>query len=479
MDNGFRKFKQKIRFSAIVRALLTGVSLGVAIFAALWLLAKLTNTAPAFNPNFLQYGLIGGGIALVCSVILIVLMLPTDKRLAKRLDNKLEMHEKVQTMIAFRKDDSEMAKLQRETTQELLMQTPTKKARNNAAWFSLILPVIACACMAVAVIVPAQGVESGKPVVDVSGWYLTDYDKQKLLNLIEYVETSDMQEEPKTGIVTELNDLLADLQAIKKKAIMEERVVNAIGDIHEIAAPYHTHTGIVSALKASTLQDVAALGDKISALEDSTIKSYMEALTETLNVENREELATALASGLQAALAATGETEEHPLQKALADFAAELAGVKASDSELQMQELINRGESAIAAAIKQPGIDVGVEKYTINRLMSIFGISGDAIPQDILNAFSSGDISGETEDPNKDDSDNDQGPGGLGPGNVIVGSNDQIYDPARDEIVIYGEVLTQYQTVILDYITDGNIPSELEEMVTAYLAILARPEEAE
>ncbi len=478
MDNGFRKFKQKIRLSAIIRALLMGLSLGVVAVAALWLVAKLTNTAPTFTPNFLQYGVIGGGIALVCSAIFIALMLPTDKRLAKRLDNKLEMHEKVQTMIAFRKEDSEMIRMQRENTQELLMQTPTKKARSKTAWLSMILPVVACACMAAAIVVPAQGVQGDKPV-DESGWFLSVYDEQKLLNLIEYVQTSGMQEEPKAGIVTELNDLLTDLKAIKKKVIMQERVINAITDIHEIAKPCHTHTDIVSALKGAVSTEVIAMGNAISALEDNTIKTHMQTLLETLKAGDKEALATALSADLQTALSSTGQTEENALQKALADFAAELATVKADFTELQLQELVNRGESAIAIAIKQPGIDVGVERYTINHLMSIFGISADSIPQEILDTFDDASISGDTDSSGSDEDGKSHAGGGIGPGNVLVGSNDEIYDPSLDDQVVYGEVLTQYQSVILDYITDGNIPSELEEMVTAYLAILARPEEAE
>ncbi len=487
MDNGFRKFKRKIRFSAIVRAMLMGVSLGTAAFAALWLVAKLTNTAPAFDPNFLQYGIIGGGIALVCSVVFILLMLPTDKRLAKRLDNKLELHEKVQTMVAFRKEDSEMIRLQRQTTQELLMQTPTKKARNKSAWLSLILPVVACACMAAAIVVPAQGVQSGGPKEDPSGWYLSDYDKQKLLDLIQYVETSGMQEEPKADIVAELNDLLTDLQAIKKKVAMEERVVNSIAAIHEIAEPCHTHTKVVGALKASLVTDVASLGDKLSALESSTVKNYMEQLRQRLTGEtedseelvevNKEELAGTLAADLQTALAASGEAEDHPLQKALADFAAELAGITNDATPLQVQELLNRHEGTITAAIKQPGIDVGVEKYTINRLMTIFGISADKIPQDILDTFGSGEISGESQEPGQSDSDKTNITGGVGRGDNQYASDDVVYDITTGAWVPYGDVLDQYENIILEYMLDGDIPADLKAMVDAYLATLHRPVE--
>ncbi len=478
MDNGFRKFKRKIRISAIVRALLMGVSLGVIAFAAMWLVAKLTNTAPSFTPSFVQYGIVGGIVAVVCSVVFVALMLPTDKRLAKRLDNKLQMHEKVQTMVAFRKDESDMAALQRENTQQLLMQTPTKKARNKRAWLTLLVPVLACGCMAAAIAVPVQGEQPEKPV-DQSGWFLSVYDEQKLMSLIEYVQTSGMQEEPKTGIVSELQDLLADLKAIKKKVVMESRVVKSIGTIHDIAKPCHTHANIVGTLKASLSADVKTLGDKISALDDNTVKNYMEELLKKLNVENKAELAAILASDLQATLVKTGEDAEHPLQKALTDFAAELAAVKADYSELQMQELIKRGEDGIILAIKQPRVDVGVEKYVINRLMAIFNIPGNAIPEDILNAFDSGEISGENDDPNKGEDTDGEGPGGVGDGKMQYGSDDMIYDPEKEMQVVYGEVLTRYQNVILDFVTDGNIPSELEEMVTAYLAILSRPEEAE
>ncbi len=473
MDKGFRKFKRKIRFSATIRALLMGISLGVIAVAALWLVAKLT----AADPDFVRYGIIGGGVALVFSVLFLVLMMPTDKRLAKRLDNKLEMHEKVQTMVAFRKDNSDMAVLQRENTQELLMQTPTKKARSKTAWLSLILPVLACACMAVTIVVPAQG--SSEPPVDESGWYLSVYDEQKLKNLIEYVETSGMLEEPKAEIVTELNDLLTDLKAIKKKVIMQETVIESITDIHEIAKVCYTHTDIVSALRGSLSSDVQALGNTVSALADSTLKTDMEALLTKLNGEGKGAFASAFGSDLQTALANSGVTEDNAILQALTGFAADLLTVQDSFTELKLQELVKRNEDALAAAIKQPGTDVNVEKYTINRLMTIFSIAGTDIPQDILSSFADGQIGGGMDSSGEDSGDKSHGTGGAGRGEMVYGSDDEIYDPTLDAQVTYGEVLLGYQSIILDLITDGDIPSDLEQMLSDYLAILARPEEAE
>ncbi len=470
MDNGFRKFKRKIRLSAILRALLMGVSLGIIAVAAQWLLAKLTFA----DPDFIRYGLIGGGIALVAFVIFVVFMLPTDKRLAKRLDDKLQLHEKVQTMIAFRKDDSEMAQLQRETTQQLLMQTPTKKARSKTAWLSMILPVIAVACMVVTIVVPAQANPSVNPEEN-AGWFLSVYDEQKMQALIEYVQTSGMQDEPKQGIVAELQDLLAELKVIKKKVVMQETVLKSIEQIHKIAKPCHTHTKVITALENSLNEQVKKMGNRIGTLQHSNVTSYMKELLTVLNVDNRAEAATKLSESLTKALEASGDTEENPLYKAFADFAAALAAVTAETSERELQEMLKTHEDALVKAVKQPGTDVEVEKYTINRLLSIFGIPSTELPSDILNSFGDGDISGKPSDPNENDSDKPTGQGGAGDGAMKYGANDDIYDPALDTQVPYGEVIQQYQQIIYDLILDGNISPELEEMLTDYLAILYRP----
>ncbi len=470
MENGFRKFKNKIWTSVILRAVLAGVSVGVIAVAVQWLLSKLT----AGQPDFLKFGLIGGGLALLVGGALVALWLPTDKRVAKRLDRKLELDEKVQTMIAFKNDESEMAVLQRSDTQRILMETPSKKARNKSAWLVTILPVLACICMVVTILVPAQAADDPNKI-DNTSWLLNVYDEQKLKDLIEYVRTSNMQNEPKQEIVTELEDLLTELRDVKKKVEMQDTVVLTINDIHRIAKVCDTYSAITNAMQKTPSESVVRLGAVIASLDANVLTGHFEELFTTLNVENKTEVATVMASGIRQALTASKETSENALYKALEDFAADLEGMKNDISEVDLKAMLKEAEAAIALAIKQPGIDIGVEKYTINRLMAIFGIPKSQIPEGVLESFGS-EITGKPTKPEEEDEEKSNF-GGLGNGELVFGSDDTVYDPELEEYVPYGEVLKKYQVIITEYISDGTMSAEVEEMINDYFAILFRKTE--
>ncbi len=473
MDNGFKKFKRKICIGVILRSLLAGISLGLIVVAVQWLIAKLT----AADPDFIKFGLIGGGTALVGFLVFFLFQLPTDRRLAKRLDDKLGLNEKVQTMIAFRNENSEMIQMQREDTQRILMQTPGKKARSKAAWLVMILPVLACACMVVTFIIPVKAQPTG-PVVDPTSWLLDNFTEQKMKDLIEYVQTSGMQETPKGQIVTELESLLTKLKTVNKKVVMQETVVSSIKKIHVYAQPCHTHANIVKAMKASDSVVIQKLASSINGMDYRLLTTFVQAdLLKLLDVENRAQTATAIASDIEAAVKASKEPAEHLLAAALTDVAEKLKTITDETTTEQLQALLKKADDTLAVALAQPIADVGVEEYTINHLMAIFGIPQDMIPPEILESFESGTIDGEANKPGDDE--NEQGPdGGLGNGQLVFGSNDTIYDPNREDYLPYGEVIDDYDEIFDALIREGNVAEDLAEMASDYLAhLFAKPAE--
>ncbi len=472
MDNGFRKFKRKIRLSALLRSVLMGLSLGVIVVAALWLVDKLTKA----DPNLMRYGIIGGVVALLGSAIFALILMPTDKRLAKRLDNKLQLNEKVQTMIAFRKDDSEMAKLQRETTQELLMQTPTKKARNKSAWLTLILPVLAAGAMTAAFLVPANAIDP--PPAPETGWKLTNFSEQALRDLITYVDSSNMQDTPKQEIVAELEDLLATLKTVRKETEMHEEVVSSISNIYDSAKVCHIHTDIVAALKNSLSEDVKQFGNSLGTLDSNTINADMDELAAKVLADGNinTELAATVANGIDVALKLTRLDESNPIYKAVADFGAELGTITASTSQTDIVDIFTRHKTAIGKSIQQTYWDVTVEKYTINRLMTIFGILRTELDPEILDTFTEEEITGSVTKPGDDDKETGTG-GGIGDGEMLSGNNDEIYDPGLDKLVPFPEVISEYQATLLALLNEGNVDPELAEMIESYLATLRRWDE--
>ncbi len=467
MDNGFRKFKRKIRTGVIVRSVLTGLSLGILIVAVQWLLAKLTYAAP----NFVQYGLLGGGIGVVVCAVMLLLMLPTDKRLARRLDNQLGLDEKVQTMVAFRQDESDMAAMQRQDADEILQAIPGKKARSKHAWLAAILPVLACACMVTAFLVPAKA----DPIdpVDTTSWLLDVFKEQKLKDLIEYVNTSAMQDEPKQAVVTELEELLAQLKTVNKKVAMQEAVIASITDIHNATKVCDTYSGILTAMQGTPSETVSTLASNLASLSDLVITPYMEELTAELNQEGKADTAAVIAAGIDQALASSKEDASNALYAALEDFSAKLKTVTENTTEAELSAMMKAADAALNQALKQPGIDMGVRKYTILQLMSIFGIASSSLPEEILSTFEENEVVSKPTKPEEDDKETGS-VGGRGPGEMVAPSDEHIYDPELEQYVNYADVLEKYIALFTNYATDGVLTPEMEEILSDYYAILHR-----
>ena len=130
MNKGFEKFKSKLRRGALLRSLILGASCGTLSAAAYMTIQKQRTYAP----DLLLTLTIGGGVALVVFLVAFLVMRPTDKQIAKKLDNDLGLDEKVQTMLAYKDQDSVMLTLQREDTNRRLEETPAKAVRYRHPW---------------------------------------------------------------------------------------------------------------------------------------------------------------------------------------------------------------------------------------------------------------------------------------------------------------------------------------------------------
>ena len=98
----FKKFKKKIVLETFIKCLSISISFGLLTFSAPYLYIKLNEIE--FNSLFLI--LIGLGISLVLFIILYLIKKPNDKMIAIRLDNELDLNEKVQTMVEYREKDN-------------------------------------------------------------------------------------------------------------------------------------------------------------------------------------------------------------------------------------------------------------------------------------------------------------------------------------------------------------------------------------
>ena len=462
MGKGFSKFKRRLSIGAVLRAAIFGLSLGLVTFAALWMMAKLSAAAP----SFLTYALYAAAVTAAGFGIMMLLLLPTGKRVAKRVDAHLSLGEKTQTMLAFRKDTSPMAELQRADTDRILRETPARKVKGVCTWFFILLPVLALLTLTGTVLVPAKEPPTPPPAVE-NSFAITPWQTQALKDLIERVKTSDMEEKPKEDTVKQLESLLIKLGSIRKEPAMKEAVISCAASIHIAVSGHNTYDTIASAMLASPSDTIGDLGNAIDSLQALLIGEWMNQ-TQTALL-GQTVTATALATGITQSLTLSGVNPENEVHIALLAFTVGLTALSDTSDEEELRNLFAETEEALNAALYIQAVNEEVEDETIYTLLSIFGIKASELPEHI---FNDPDDPRREEDYEPEDDPDQLHAGGLGSGEMIFGSNDTIYDPDRDAYVTYGEVIGGYYAKISELLVDGNLPPELEEALGDYFAIL-------
>ena len=119
-NDGFGRFKKKLRRNAWIKSLLFGVSCGLLAAAGIIIYQKMTTV----SPQLLLYLPIGAGVALLTGLLAFLVLRPSIKKIARRLDNELMLGEKVQTMLEYQDSQEDMLILQREDANEKLMNQP-------------------------------------------------------------------------------------------------------------------------------------------------------------------------------------------------------------------------------------------------------------------------------------------------------------------------------------------------------------------
>ncbi len=459
---GFRKFQRKIRIGAIIRAVLFGLSLGL-ITVAVWLLMDKLTTK---EPDYLRYAIVAAAVAVVAGAVMAIVLLPTRRRLAKRLDNVLTLGEKVQTMVAFAGEDGPMLEMQRMDTDRILRETPKRRVKGTCTWLFALLPLLAVLGMAGTILVPAKEPPAPQPVDKT--WFLSTLQETALKELIREVEASDMEALPKIDTVTELETLLKRLKGINKESAMKKEVVETITDVHTIVSDHNTYELLAAQLALAPSEVMRELADHMGSLDQTLISETMQALREDLGTPGQANL---LSVAIRQAVQASGIPATNEAVAAMNALADDLEALPADADENTRAALVDKHDEAINSALALQAANETVERMVINELLSIFGIAKTELPEDLLAELNQKDDS--SEGLLDDDQEADKGnSGGAGDGAQLFGSNDTVYDPDRGDYVTYGEVINTYYAKITEMLADGASPEEIEKALSGYYAIL-------
>lgn len=477
MGQGFKKFRRRMLLASVWRSVLPGVSLALATFGVLLLLYKrmILPLTPAVSTCI---ALGAGG---VLTLALFFALFPYKKRLARKLDRELGMREGVQTMLAFAERQDAMMQLQREQTDAKLLATPAKKLKIRHVWTCVLCFVLALGMGVTAFAVPAKLPEPPPTPVD-PPFELGEWETVALQNLIEEVRASTMTEPAKGQTVDVLENLLEALRTTKTEGRMKTLVVDTVMQVRhsvDIVVTLRSFAPIMRQGGSSYTRELECALAKQDAKEFAEVLNGMVAefakiddkqvMTETVHVFSEELKMTLRNAGAdeQDALYVAIET----LANKLADVAGKLESYTLKWGSDNFEDAFEAAHVQMTKAMTAQRYDADMGVYVENRLLEIFGLSADDLPAGESGAEGP-QTPGDYED---DDDDQTVSDGGLGSGELILGSQDVIYDPERDEYVKYSEVIDRYNAIFLESKIDGLLSEETEKLIEAYFTALFSP----
>ena len=118
MGTEFLRLKRKHTVWRVLRMVMTALAAGMLVAGAMLVFFKLTST----NGQLLLCLGAGGAAVVVTAVLVWLAMRRSDLRSAEQIDREHQLKERVQTMIAFRNEESAMLQMQREDTESKLKE---------------------------------------------------------------------------------------------------------------------------------------------------------------------------------------------------------------------------------------------------------------------------------------------------------------------------------------------------------------------
>lgn len=474
MEN-FRKLRRKFHIEALLKSIALGVSVGLITMAVTWALQKRA----AAEWNVLLYLLLFAGVSLVASALAFLILRPSDKRIAKKIDKRADLQERTQTMHEFANESDEMVLLQRQDTEKRIAATQKSAFKPKRLWVYGVIGALACASIVAAALIPGKTVKpAAQPPEQEYEEEEREFDLTMLEELIREVKDSDMQDAAKQPVVAELEALLADLKLTDKAALMRDLVVQTIKDIDDAVEEVNTYRELAESINKSLIPTAQSFSIGLVTCDPMDLSKYMTKIRTAL--EKSEYFVTDvknLSQGIRDTMVNSGvaDTEElyqriYAFTTALEDYAAKCDQWDDEKKLAELETLFTESNQIIGLSLEEQKINSDMRYYVIDRLKTIFGITDAEIGQ--LNSSSPAKL--ENIPPDEEDKENNEGgDGGMGTGDTMYGSNEQIYDPTyeKDGVignhVVYGDVLDKYSAIIAA--NKGELSQELIDLIDAYL----------
>lgn len=476
MDTNFSKFKKKVFIESIIKNCLISLSLGILSFSILFLLDKLE----IISLDILISVLIGVGVLFASFIVLFFILKPKNMNVAKRIDNQFNLNEKVQTMIAFEGHDGDIISLQREDAKERLSKLNIKSFSMKFNFLHLIIPVIALALCVTSITIPASAksnINEEKPPViydeDDVEWYLI-----KIQNLIEYVNSSEIADDLKADYVAELNLLIDNIEASDRvQSVIYDAAVAAVTQIKIITDIENSNNEIAAIIRPDAFDaNIVSFSQNLIDLDIDTITEILNNMRSTLQVQydpqnpdGQEEALQKFYSTMVSRIRESDKvSNDDPLYIALKNLGdALLKCNNATSVHPAIQEAFNEYDDEIILEIMKQKKVQDVNDYVVLELSLLFDIEEESGPIIDDNIIDNTDESLSFDETTESDTNPNNNQGGMGTGDVLMGSDELVFDPEEGSTK-YQNVIDDYYKNIMAKFDEGLIDEKYRELVEKY-----------
>ena len=525
MQSGFIRFKKRQTRITLINSLIWGLAAGLLAVGALLLISKLSK-----NSLHVIFYVLVPVVAFVAAMAIAYLFFhQKDKKLAKRLDEEFALNDRVQTMIEFQNEQTDMIRLQREDAEARLNGLTLSKFKWKGLWVCLASLVCAIAVFVSGLVLPQHEVKGNNPPPGGSEtvFEITNDQKTKLATLIKNVKSSSAEDAVKTAIVTELEALQVQLDEFETPEELYAELVDIIVVIDEFVENHNTYKRIYGHLRweSEVVSDGEQLSDEESNSSDESnsdeesnssdefnsddesnsdeelkavemfaigiglndLNGTVDALKVAFqNEENDKNLILRaigeFVSDLKTRFAKVQESAEDPLVIAIAKLIEDVEQVTLSSGSSKYSQVFSSIEIALTDSVKplttalvQQADNRTVTDNTIEELIYIFQLPAQQIPKWGGESLEGLDNFGSNEE-NTDESGDDFFEEGT-----KYPSNEQVYDYYTKVICEYGKVFegdvynykAAINALIAEGVANGTISPEMEKMLRSYLDALS------
>ncbi|MCQ2800123.1 MAG: hypothetical protein MJ228_05165 [Bacilli bacterium] len=362
----FKRFKKKVLIEHAIKSVLVGLGVGLTAAALAILLSYLTNPQLALGLS-VTIGLLS---AIGSGLLMWYKAMPSDKKIALRLDAKLGLCEKISTMIEFQGKDSAMYAMQRDDAEVRLAEKPTKSLAFTLSIWAIPALAISAAFFAGSFFVPKNpnhidsiGVTSTNTFDGITDSGIDSFKKD--------MEDFEADEAFKSALQSILDDLLEDLKGDSDIQSRYEKVESAKTEVDIALDNANTNEEIGKALMTEEDQNIKSFGAGLAYFDIQAARDALQNMYNELSRLSGQELADkahSLAAQFRDALAkaeAAGVDPADSLYQAVKAIADSLDKISSDASTTTMNNVQDDFQSVAEDVTKIVGTQEKNEELAI------------------------------------------------------------------------------------------------------------------